>query len=177
MQIFLCGFMGSGKTTLLNRLEANNSSAEWSFYDLDHLLQQFYGQTVEEIVAEVGWAEFRFREKTLLRNVIAENKKFVMSLGGGTLTGETFEMIKGAGGGLIWLSTPFETCWERIKNDKSRPLVAKGEAELKELYELRRGVYDLASLHLSPENQDRLIKLDQILDIKENLDECIRIDT
>jgi shikimate kinase len=125
--IYLSGFMGSGKSYI-----AKNSGL--NFTDLDKYIEKQQGLTIPEIFAEHGEIYFRNLELAALKEI----KSDLVSLGGGALTfPETADFAR-KNAVVIFINTPFETCYERIKNDKSRPLaVNKTKEELHELYNSR----------------------------------------
>src|SRR3954463_1144928 len=97
--IFLIGFMASGKTTV-GRLLAER--LEWSFVDLDKLIEEGAGRTVADIFAAEGEAGFRMRETEALREVARRRKTVVATGGGAPCREENLQAMLTAGGGL-WL--------------------------------------------------------------------------
>lgn len=79
-KIFLIGYMGSGKSTAGKKLAAELG---YAFIDLDHFLEKEYQQTIPEIFAARGEAEFRNMEHNTLKKVL-EKSDVVISAGGGT---------------------------------------------------------------------------------------------
>ena len=58
------------------------------------------------------------------------------------LNPDTAKAAKDADAAVIFLDVPFETCYERIKDDTNRPIVVNSTKEqLEELYNSRRDVY------------------------------------
>ena len=57
-------------------------------------------------------------------------KTAVAACGGGAmLNPDTAKAAKDAGAAVIFLDVPFETCYERIKNDSNRPIVVNSTKE------------------------------------------------
>ena len=77
--IFIIGYMGSGKSRLAKVL---SESLSCSHHDLDDLISQAHGKTIEEIFNSEGEIAFRKMEKRQLR-LLNENFS-VVSMGGGT---------------------------------------------------------------------------------------------
>ncbi|WP_158825292.1 shikimate kinase [Mucilaginibacter lacusdianchii] len=78
-RIFLIGFMGCGKTTLGRKLAAK---LNYTFYDLDQLLEEQAGMSVAEYFSSFGETAFRVAEAEILKQTpYAENA--VISTGGG----------------------------------------------------------------------------------------------
>lgn len=136
MLILLCGFMGAGKTSKGKLLAAKLNS---DYCDLDELIVKNTGMSVKDIFTNLGENEFRKIETDTLKRLIGQN--MILSLGGGTLDKEENRTIcKNAV--VIYLNTPFETCYERISNSE-RPLVkTKSYEELKQLYNTRSQFYN-----------------------------------
>ena len=74
----------------------------------------------------------------------------IIALGGGTLESERiFEIVNQ--GRMVFLDVPFDVCFERIKNDKNRPVAQRPQEELKMIFEARRQQYLKSNLILTPE--------------------------
>ena len=173
MLVALCGFMGSGKSTLMNRLKGAEG---WDYIDLDReILDRVRYKTISEMLEHRGWDFFRRAEFETLEELLhyyctsedADSKRCLLALGGGTLRGDTGQMIKSIQAELgqdenalriIYLDTPFAICWERICDDQSRPLVKEGRESVEQLYRERETFYRLFSTQsLSPEEQDKIL--------------------
>jgi shikimate kinase len=155
--ILLCGFMGSGKSTLLKVIQ-KSAPPEWIFRDLDQaiLASEKKFASISALVDECGWDLFRRIERDTLRACCQQAKNQVLALGGGSLEkGVAQEMIQQKAL-LVWLDTPFEICWERVRHDASRPLVAMGYDELKKLYEHRYPTYQQAQVHCTLDAQRKI---------------------
>ena len=137
--IFLAGFMGAGKTAAGRALA---SLLDYSFLDLDALIEERAGKSVSEIFTQLGEQEFRRLESEAIRS-LGELKHAVIALGGGAYQSEPNRAALRTLGVTVWLDCPFEVCFERIKSGTSRPLLA-GESELKELFDSRRAAYSAA---------------------------------
>ena len=143
MKYFICGFSGAGKSTYLKELSRSKEYSDFEFFDLDdYILKQLSDfNNLGEAIEANGWEWFRKNEKKYLHDLLSKTKVWI-ALGGGTLTDELVQELKSKTGikGL-WLSTDFETCWERIKGDSNRPLDKKGKDHLKALYKDREILY------------------------------------
>lgn len=118
--IFLIGFMGSGKThrgiILAERLGC-------AFLDLDAFIESSEGKTISEIFAALGENEFRILEReNLLR--LAALPPAVVATGGGTPCFFNNMRWMKRHGVTIYLKTPPEILFERLKNKRvQRPLI------------------------------------------------------
>ena len=157
--MFLWGFSGSGKSTLLNRMRENNSGFE--LLDMDEIVAGRQG--VVSFVEKNGWRVFREREETTLRYLCGfKDKKRVIALGGGSLNDVILPSLNFCGIS-IWLDTPFEECYKRIKNSPDRPLAGKGKAFLKKLYMGRLLLYRQAALRLTLRGQQRVCSPEDLI--------------
>lgn len=149
MNILVCGFMGSGKTTFTLNFEGNNLG--FITYDLDHVVAEHLGIThlqLGEWINKNSLQKFRDVEMDVLEALVQQRTMKIIALGGGTPTAERFLNLRDQTK-LVFLDVPFETCFNRIKNDSNRPLTALGEEGLRELYQKRLPIYQKADLILS----------------------------
>ena len=119
MNIILCGFMGSGKSTigklLADRLNRN-------FIDLDDYIVQKRGMSINEIFKKYGEENFRKSETQSAKNIsLLDNH--IIALGGGTVVNPKNAEILKTSGKIIMLDISPENVYQRLKNDKSRPLL------------------------------------------------------
>jgi len=134
--IYLCGFMGSGKTT------AGQKAAETlgvSFLDLDKYIEQREKRTISEIFAESGESYFRELE---IAAVSRMTDGYIIALGGGAMANRKNSAMINEYGVSIFIDVEFETCYERIKDDQSRPLASRStRKQLEKLYNDRKKLY------------------------------------
>lgn len=139
MRICLIGFMGSGKTTI-GRALSEQLNANW--VDLDTYIEEKANQSICNIFEEYGEAYFRALEQEAL-NELLEQEEVIISTGGGVITTpdniRNLKLEK-----TIYLAYPFDTLYERIAGDTSRPLVTSYET-LQKRFEDRLGLYEAAS--------------------------------
>lgn len=150
--LFVCGFSGAGKSTLLRRLSALADS-EVNFIDTDELLFRKNAQNESHlgaVIERLGWEEFRRQERSLIEGLISDYSRLTfVALGGGALSSNPDLFFRdGKNSNLIWLYENFDTCWERIKEDPSRPLVKKGKKALIALYHEREKDFSRAQFRL-----------------------------
>lgn len=139
--IIICGFMGSGKTTV-GRLLAKKLLAR--FIDTDEVIEQQQHMSIPNIFAQKGEGYFRALEHVTLQNAVEGMNPLsaVIATGGGTfMDPDNVRIVKDNACTVIYLSTDFDVCYERIRHS-DRPLVMKNsEDALRKLYEERDAVY------------------------------------
>ena len=146
--IYLVGFRATGKSTI-GRLVARELGMD--FVDLDRLLCDEAGKTVEEIVEQEGWPGFRGREKDILLRTAYMAGTIVATGGGAVLHQEIWPILK-KGGVVIWLDASEKEVFRRLsrrKNDNGRPSLTDQDLRteistvLKERNPLYEGVADV----------------------------------
>jgi shikimate kinase len=172
MAIVIVGPPGSGKTSAAVAL---SKRLGWSFLDIDKVIEQAQGCTVQEIFQGLGEPYFRVKESETLRR-LAEEKPVnaVVATGGGIMiTPGNFELMCELGP-VVCLVARVSTLVDRLGADQSRPLLAAkgvdaGEtapdltARLTELLAARAHLYSLPELQvetdgLSPDEVASLIR-------------------
>ena len=135
--IFLCGFMGCGKTTV-GKLLAEKSGR--IFADMDQYIEDYEHRTIAEIFASDGEGHFRALEREAV--VRLAQSGFVVATGGGAMVDPVNAGAAKQGGEVVFIDTPFDICYERIKGDQKRPLAANStREELFERFSFRREKY------------------------------------
>lgn len=119
MNISLIGMMGCGKTTIAN-LIANDLS--FSFVDTDSLIVKRENRSINEIFEINGEEYFREIETTILKEVL-NNHNQIISTGGGIITREENIKHLKEKSIVIFLEADVKTLYERVKNNKDRPLL------------------------------------------------------
>lgn len=138
MTVFLCGFMGCGKSTV-GKLAAKKMGC--GFTDTDDLIVRTLEMTIPEIFEKKGEPFFRQTEAEIVKSLCG--KTIIAACGGGAmLNPDTAKAAADSGSAVVFLDVPFETCYERIKDDTNRPIVQSStKEELRELFNKRREVY------------------------------------
>lgn len=138
--VILIGFMGSGKTTMGIRL---SYKLQIPVEDTDKIIESMEGMKTSEIFAVKGEAYFRKKETQLLESISASSSKKIYSLGGGTPMLPQNQGLLCKCGRVIYLRAKPETIYERLKNDKTRPLLQCDDPKerIRTLIEARDPVY------------------------------------
>jgi shikimate kinase len=137
--LFLVGMMGAGKTTV-GRLLARRLKLR--FIDCDLELERRCGVKVPTIFDIEGEAGFRSRETQTLAELSAL-EGIVLATGGGAVLAEENRRCLAARGTVIYLCARPEELYERVRQDRNRPLLATADplARLRELHDLRDPLY------------------------------------
>jgi shikimate kinase len=161
--VCLTGFMGTGKSTVA-RLLARQIG--WQHVDLDKRIVELANQTIPEIFAKRGEAEFRRIEHEQVVRILGEaaeqRRSRLVSLGGGTTAQpQNLALLRQAGAVLIWLHCPVDDLLKRIAHIQDRPLF-RDEASFRKLYEERLPYYELADYRVES-NVEPLRVVEQVL--------------
>jgi shikimate kinase len=137
--VYLVGLMGAGKTTV-GRLLARRLKLR--FYDSDHEIERRCGVKIPVIFEIEGEAGFRGREQQAIEELTAL-PGIVLATGGGAVVAEENRRRLAAGGTVIYLSARPEDLYERIRQDRNRPLLAGPDplGRLRELHAQRDPLY------------------------------------
>ena len=152
MQIVLNGFMGTGKTTI-GKILAHRLGCQ--FYDLDDVIEQEEGKSVEQIFKDHGEQYFRVVESAKLVDVLEEEG--VIALGGGALKNPVnLEAVLSKDNLLIGLCCDAGEIVNRVKQDTIiRPLL-KDEPEpihkVQQLLKERHTIYQHFDIQLDTTN-------------------------
>ena len=117
--IILIGFMGAGKTTVGKELAKKG----FELIDTDAYIEAHEKMSISDIFAQKGEAYFRQTETNALETLLAQDKQFVISCGGGMpLRAENRALLKKLGM-VVYLRIRPETVLARLKGDTTRPLL------------------------------------------------------
>lgn len=129
--------MGCGKTTA-GRIAAKKLG--FAYEDTDELIVKNEKMTIPRIFAEKGEPYFRNAEAETVKSLCGKN--IVVSCGGGAMLNTDTARTAKESGIVIFINTPFELCYERIRNDPNRPIAASSTMdELLERFNSRYAVY------------------------------------
>jgi shikimate kinase len=137
--IFLVGLMGAGKTTI-GRLLARRLKLR--FYDSDQEIERRCGVKVPVIFEIEGEAGFRGREQETIAELTGR-QGIVLATGGGAVLDEDNRRRLAAGGTVVYLNARPEDLFERVRQDRNRPLLATPDplARLRQLHGQRDPLY------------------------------------
>ena len=150
--IVIIGFMACGKTEVA-RVVAKELNLK--MVDLDHEITSSEKRSPAELIREEGEGSFRDIESATLQRVLERGDASVIALGGGAwIQSANRQLLTANDAMIIWLDTPFETCWTRIESSsEDRPLGTTRE-QARNLYKRRHPIYQLASVRIDVKESD-----------------------
>lgn len=135
--IYLCGFMGCGKSTVGLMLAKKLGKR---YVDLDSYITEKEKMSISQIFEKYGEKYFRQRESQALAELKSANA--VIATGGGALLSDKNGEIAKTSGLVIFIDTPFDVCYNRIKGDPNRPIAYNStKTQLEKLFDMRRPLY------------------------------------
>ncbi|SDB34620.1 shikimate dehydrogenase [Butyrivibrio sp. INlla16] len=143
--IVLTGFMGSGKSTVAKML---STMLGYELLDSDSEIEHQQRTTISSIFEHQGEGAFRDMETEYIKQLLeSEKKRFILSVGGGLPLKEVNREFLKKIGKVIFLKAKPETVYDRIKDDRTRPLLKSDDVlqKIKDLQNERRAVYEDAS--------------------------------
>jgi shikimate kinase / 3-dehydroquinate synthase len=129
------GFMGAGKSTAARSAAAAIGAAA---VDVDQVIEQRLGKTIERIFAEDGESAFREAEERITLELLRAPETPVISLGGGAIGSRAVREALSEHL-VIWLDVGAETAWARVAG-AGRPL-ARNRDQFERLYGEREPLY------------------------------------
>ncbi len=150
MLIYLIGFMGCGKSYLGKQVA---QTLNYSFVDLDELIEENEQKNIAEIFAQEGETHFRYLEQKYLAQTVSR-KNCVVATGGGTPCFFDNMDVINKNGVSVYLFASTKILLERLQNDKEkRPKISSlGQNELesyiKRLLDQRSVFYEKAHMKI-----------------------------
>ena len=119
IKLSLTGMMGAGKTSIGKILA---EKINLPFYDSDLLIEDKLDLEIKDIFSIHGEDYFRNQEEEVCKNIL-KKEKFILALGGGGILNKRIRESINNETISIYLKTDQNILFERLKNDKSRPLL------------------------------------------------------
>jgi shikimate kinase/3-dehydroquinate synthase len=132
----LVGFMGAGKSTLGAQAAERLGRR---FVDVDRELERSLRQTISQVFAERGEAEFRELEAEAALETLTGERPAVVALGGGAVETEAIRRALGENALTVHVEVDPATAWARVAGG-DRPL-AQDEQRFRALCEQRAPLY------------------------------------
>ncbi|MBU2600297.1 shikimate kinase [bacterium] len=159
--IVLFGFMGSGKSSI-GRMLAERLGM--FFIEMDEILEEEHHKTINDLFKKYGEAYFRRLEKELVKR-ISKRDSCVISTGGGVVLDEENVKLLRENGILISLMASEEVIYERVKDDKSRPLLKTIDLpkKIKEILVHRKPSYEKAGYCIDTSDKSKEEVVEEII--------------
>lgn len=143
MNIVLTGFMGTGKT-IVGLLVAQKLG--WKYIDVDNTIEKERGCSISEIFAEHGETHFRSIEAEAIKKLCSMDK-IVLSCGGGAVLKKENITNLEKNGIIVCLKASAEAIYDRVKKDRSRPLLQVEDplSKIKDMLKAREPFYKRCS--------------------------------
>ena len=137
--LYLIGFMGTGKTTVGKYVA---ELLEMNFVDMDEMVVESEGCSINEIFKNKGEPYFREIESKILES-ISGSESLVVSTGGGCIESEFNRNLMKESGDVVFIDTPWDEILERLVLSSDRPLASAddGWQQTHNLYKKRLPLY------------------------------------
>jgi shikimate kinase len=152
------GMMGAGKSEVGRALA---DQLGYDFIDTDALVEKQSGQSIAAIFAEKGEEEFRRIESEVI-TTLSGRQSAVVSAGGGAPAFSANLTILSSLGTTVYLKASAQELYQRIKNDRKRPLmqVENPRAQMASLLRTREPFYRNADVVMDTE----MLSVDEVVD-------------
>lgn len=163
-KVVLLGMPGSGKTTISSIL---SQKTKIKLYDCDSVFEAENNISIRDFFEKFSQEEFRKKETEILKNILKKDE-FLVSTGGGVILSDTNRSLIFSKDILsVYLQTDADVIYERIKNDKTRPLllVDNPRKEIEKILFSRDMFYRQSSVIINTNNKEKNIIAAEILDI------------
>jgi shikimate kinase len=120
MKVVLIGFMGTGKSSVGQQLA---TLLHYEFVDTDQLIESRQKRSITAIFQTEGEAGFRRMERELALELSVLDRVVIATGGGFPLNTGNIDVLRGEGVIVSLAATP-ETIYQRVKNEKHRPLLS-----------------------------------------------------
>lgn len=118
--IILIGYMGCGKSTLGKKL---SYLLRRPYLDTDKMIERKEKKSINAIFASVGEAAFRDMETACVESLFTYRQDHVIAVGGGLPIRECNRALLRKLGTVVYLRASADTIYERLKDDRTRPLL------------------------------------------------------
>lgn len=113
-KVILIGYRATGKSSV-GKILARHLS--FRFLDMDKVIEERTGCSIQAMVAKNGWQFFRDKEKELLAELASQNNLVIATGGGAILHQEIWQGLKESGL-VVWLTADRETICGRLLGDQ-----------------------------------------------------------
>lgn len=151
-KIVIVGMMGSGKSSTTKEL---SKLLNIPSYEADEIFENQQNCSIKDFFKTKGEEEFRKIESQILIDILKKDS-FILSTGGGVVLSEkNRELLFSKDIFSIYLSARPQTIFDRIKDDKTRPLllVDEPQKEIEKIINNRKRYYQKAALTVITDNK------------------------
>jgi shikimate kinase len=163
-RIVLIGFMGAGKSTV-GPILAARLGFEW--VDTDAVIEKRAGAPVARLFHDRGEAAFRSLESEVLEE-LTQRTRIVIATGGGAPVQERNREFFTRGARVFHLRVSLESVWERTGSDPRRPLLSRGDAEVRHLFEARARIYESLGVPVETDGRSPVAVAEEIMSLLTN---------
>ena len=159
--IVLIGFMGSGKTSVAKALSLK---LKVKCFSTDRLIERKAKRSIAKIIEDKGWSYFRELEHKEVKK-LSVKKGIIIDCGGGVvLNPKNIKLLK-ANGIIFYLKVTPQIIYNRLKDDKTRPLISgpNPKALIKEILKTRIPLYNQADFTVNASDPSVDVPVVQIL--------------
>ena len=170
MNISLIGMMGSGKTCIGELLA---KLLNMSFVDTDEQIIKSEKTSINQIFAQKGETYFREIETATLKNVLNFNNQIISTGGGIIKSDENLSLLKEKSV-VFYLKASPDILFERIKNNKERPLlnVENMKDKIKTILQERISQYEKAQYIIVTDDKSPIEIANEIIGIINDSVKC-----
>lgn len=169
MNISLIGMMGSGKTSIGELL---SKLLNMSFVDTDEQIIKSEKTSINQIFAQKGETYFREIETATLKNVLNFNNQIISTGGGIVKSDENLTLLKEKSV-VFYLKASPDILFERIKNNKERPLlnVENMKDKIKTILQERISQYEKAQYIIVTDDKSPIEIANEIIG---KINDCVK---
>ena len=167
LNIIFVGLPGVGKSFIGKKLA--KLLVHFSYIDVDEKIEEETGLSIVEIFEKHGEIYFREIEARIIKE-ISQLKNQIISVGGGAFDCEDNIKALKLNGIVFYLHAPVDEIYERIKDEKQRPLLNNQNPKmiLKNILKKREKNYLKADFQINTAKRQVYTILDDILGKYEN---------
>jgi shikimate kinase len=160
--IVLVGHMGSGKTSIGRNL---SKKIDYKFIDTDQEIEDESKMTIVEFFTKNGEKDFRKFEEIITKEILKENKRSVIALGGGSFENDKTRSLILKDNFSIWLKCNLNTLAYRCNNLSTRPLLKNKNIrnEISKLDKIRKKNYMKSNLIVDVSKKTKSLVIREIV--------------
>jgi len=135
--VSLIGMPGSGKSTLAQEL---SRSLQWPWLDTDHLLEAWFGVSLETLKNRVGLEQFLLCEEEIILDLWV--RRCIVATGGSVVYSDAAMRHLQNRGPVVYLQADPEVISSRVAQNPDRGLVMRPDQDLAQIYAERTPLYE-----------------------------------